>query len=75
VSRAQFVAKAIRTAERALGVPAGWWGAYVDVRGPGGRRVQFGQMHGSRCWVVSVNGKRISGHDSRIGAIAKAVRS
>ena len=32
--------KVIREAERALGVPAGWWGAWRDVFGPGGAHVR-----------------------------------
>lgn len=72
MTREQFIAKATRNAERHLRIPPGWWGTYRDVRGPGGRRVRFGQMNGCRGWIVSVGGKTISGHSSRPSAIAKA---
>ena len=39
MTREKFIDSAVREAERKLGVPAGWWGTYRDVRGPGGRRV------------------------------------
>lgn len=70
MTREKFIDSAVREAERKLGVPAGWWGTYRDVRGPGGRRVYFGNG-----WAVSIRGKVISRHDSRAGAIAKARRS
>ena len=75
MTRKKFIDSAVREAERKLGVPAGWWGTYRDVRGPGGRRVYFGSANGCRGWIVSINGKPITAHDSRSGAIAKARRS
>lgn len=63
-----FVAAAIRDAERRLGIPAGWWGTYRDVHGPGGWRVR----NSGSGWFLSRNGKRVSGHDSRSFAISKA---
>ena len=72
MTRAQFIARAVSDRERAIGVPVGWWGTWIDVRGPKGQRVH--RTNGGRFWIVSVKGRTISGHDSRKGAIAKARR-
>lgn len=69
MTRKEFEAKAIREAEKALGVPAGWWGTWRDVRGPRGVRVRYS---GRFTWTLSQRGKRISKHDSRSFAITKA---
>lgn len=72
MTREQFVEKAVRKAEIALHVPAGWWGTYLDVHAPGGIRVRWS---GSRKhWVVSHDGKILGRNDRRTGAIARAKR-
>jgi len=71
MTRKAFEAKAIREAERKLGLPLQWWGSYTDVHGPLGRRVRFS----GNAWVFSINGKVVSKHDSRSSAIKKAVKS
>lgn len=75
MTKEDFDAKALRAAERAIGVPPGWWGTWRDVRGPLGQRVYFS----SGAWVVarssiSFPGRwlRRSRHDSRSFAIGKA---
>jgi len=75
MTRKDFEKKAIKTAERDLGVPAGWWGTLRDVQGPEGQRVQF--MREGRCgghWKISLRGKLVSRHDSRAFAIRKATK-
>lgn len=85
MTRKEFEAKAVRDAERKLGVPPGWWGTYTGVTN-GCVRVMFSSH--SRAWVVSrldfdddklVRGVRggavwrvVSKHDSRSFAISKA---
>jgi len=68
VTRKQFEQRAVREAERGIGVPADWWGTWKDVRGPNGERVRFS----GRCWTVSLDGQRISQHDSRAYAMRRA---
>jgi hypothetical protein len=71
VTREQFVAKAVREAERALHVPAGWWGTWREVHSPdGGVLVRFS----AGVWLVVVGSLRVSRHDSRSYAIKKAQR-
>lgn len=69
MTREQFVAKAAREAERALGIPLGWWGDYRHVYGPNGERVFFS----SGGWTCAV-GEQRSRHDSRAFALGKALR-
>ena len=67
MTRREFEARAIRNAERYLGVPAGWWGTWRDVT-DGVARVRFT----GRAWRLWRRGKKVSDHDSRSGAIRKA---
>lgn len=67
-NRKEFEKKAIREAEKALGVPEGWWGDYRHVRGPKGVEVRFLAGGG---WSLRQNGKLVSKHDSRPFAINK----
>lgn len=67
MNREQWVEKAVREAERKIGVPRGWWGTWTHVHGPG-VSVRFG----GRAWVIRANGRIVSRHDSRVGAIRKA---
>lgn len=69
MTRAEFEAKAIRSEEKRLYVPPGWWGTWGDVTN-GKVRVRFS----GRCWTISVGGKRVSQHDARGNAISKAKR-
>ena len=69
MTRQQFIDKATRVAERDLGIPAGWWGTWRDVYGPGGIRVSFMASGG---WHLTQRGKSVSKHDSRAFAITKA---
>ena len=71
MTRKQFEAKAIREAERMLGVPAGWWGTWQHVQGPGNVHVRHGF---SNRWTIRQGTVLVSRHDSRSGAIAKASR-
>jgi hypothetical protein len=73
-TRAKFVHAAVLAAEREMRIPRGWWGVYRDVRGPSGQRAYYGVSSGTRCWIVSHNGKRVSAHDSRRSAIRKAAK-
>lgn len=68
MTRQEFFAKAIRTAERALYVPTGWWGRWRDVTN-GTVRVAWSRSGG---WRITVGGHVISRHDSRSSAIRKA---
>ena len=69
MTRAEFVARAVRTAERDLRVPAGWWGTWRDLHAPSGARVR----HGGNVWTVrDRSGRVVSKHDSRRVAIRKA---
>lgn len=68
MTRSQFTARAIRNAERDLGVPPGWWGTWRDVT-DGAVRVSVYARSG---WKITLRGKRISTHDSRSFAITKA---
>lgn len=68
MTRKQFEEKAIRTVERGLQIPSGWWGLYGDVQSPNGVRVR---CSGFQIWTVSVHGKRVSRHSTRVAAIAK----
>ena len=68
MTRAQFEERAIREAEKRLGIPVGWWGTYSNVFGPAGERVYFYAPG----WTVKFRGQMVSRHDSRAYAIAKA---
>ena len=69
MTRKDFETKAIRAAERTLHLPRGWWGTYSAIYSPGGLvTVRFS----GRCWVVRCDGRIVSKHDSRFGAIKKA---
>ena len=70
-SREEFVAAAVREAERRLNVPAGWWGTYKHVRAPGGAAVRSG-LNGWR--IYGATGRFVSAHDSRAYAIKKAAK-
>jgi hypothetical protein len=73
MTRDEFEAKAIRAAEKALRIPAGWWGTYRDVCAWYGTlfvRVRFSVSY----WVLSIDGKVASKHDSRGSAISKGSR-
>ena len=71
MTRAQFEERAIRQAEKRLGIPAGWWGEYSHVWGPAGEHVYY-QVRNRFIWAVSVDGRLVSRHESRAYAIAKA---
>jgi hypothetical protein len=67
MTRAQFVAMAVKAAERQLGVPPGWWGTWRDVT-DGTVRVRWtGQW-----WRISCAGIEIGRGDSRPNSIARA---
>ena len=68
MTRVEFIARAIKEAERAIGFPSGWWGRWRDATNGTGR------VHWSgRVWFISWrSGKRISRHDSKVSAIRKA---
>lgn len=68
MTRKQFEKAAIRAAERALKVPAGWWGTWQHVCGPNGAEVRFAR---GGHWVLRHKGKIVSKHDSRAFAIVK----
>lgn len=71
MTRQQFIARAVRTAERNLGIPQGWWGTWRDFTN-GTVRVR---LRGSWEWRVTwCSGTEISRHDSRAGAIRKAAK-
>lgn len=69
MTREQFIERAIKAEERRLGIPPGWWGERIDVRGPQGQRVRLANGY---VWVFSFYGGEVSRHDSRAFAIAKA---
>ena len=71
MTRKQFEERAIRSKEQLLGIPCGWWGTYNDVT-DGSRRVH--RSRGGGTWIVSLDGKIVSRHDSRCFAIRKAAR-
>lgn len=70
MTRPEFVERATRDAEKKLSIPRGWWGTWRDVSGPNGQRVLFS----AGVWTVSLNGVRISRHDSRPFALRKAAK-
>jgi hypothetical protein len=72
-TRKDFERKAIREAERKLGVPAGWWGDYQHVRGPRGVAVRFAASRGGH-WILRQRGAIVSRHDSRAVAIRKGAK-
>lgn len=78
MTRAEFVARATRAAEKALFIPRGWWGIYRHVTGPAeGGLVHVKYMAGGGWRVVlELDGalSTVSKHDSRPSAIAKARR-
>lgn len=69
MTRQAFIERAIRDAERRLGVPSGWWGTWRHVTN-GWTRVR----NTGRVWRISAGGRKVSDHDSRSNAIRKAVR-
>lgn len=69
MTREQFITKAIRTAERLLLVPPGWWGTWADRRGPNGARVTIAQAGSYVAWR---RGKKIGAYDTRATAIKHA---
>ena len=69
MTRKEWEARTLRAGEKALRLPAGWWGTYAEVRSPRGVRVKFS----GRCWTVrDRKGVIVSKHDSRDSAIKKA---
>lgn len=68
MTRKEFEKKAIREAEKTLGVPEGWWGNWRHVQGPKGVEVKFLAGGG---WALKQKGKIVSKHDSRSFAIGK----
>jgi hypothetical protein len=70
MTRKQFIAQAIREHERRCSLPPGWWGSWREFAGPAGQTVRFSGRSGP--WIVRLNGKKISRHDCRSGALAKA---
>lgn len=70
MTRAEFVAKATRKAQQAIGVPGNWWGTWDEVTN-GTIRVTF-MRGGSGGWRISRGKTTISNHASRSSAIAKA---
>lgn len=68
MTRPEFIAKAIHSAEKSLGIPAGWWGTWRHVQGPRGQEVRCT----GQCWIVRYRGAVVSRHDVRSGAIGKA---
>jgi hypothetical protein len=70
MTRAQFVARAVRAAERELRIPRGWWGTWRDFAN-GKVRVH---LVGTWRWHVTRRGVLVSKHDSRSGAIGKAAK-
>lgn len=71
MTRKQFEKKAIREAERRIGAPAGWWGTWRHLHGPGGIVVRA--LPGG-VWSIQQDGVLVSKHDSRAYALRKAVR-
>ncbi len=75
MTRKEFEEKAIREAEKTLHLPEGWWGNYRHLYGPGGIEVRFvSSSTSSTYWSARKNGKEVSRHDSRDGAIRKGVK-
>lgn len=70
MTRAKFIEKAVRAAERTLDIPAGWWGTYLKIDGPRGERVRFSQTWSE--WSVVNRDGRKSWHDGRAAAIRAA---
>ena len=71
MTRKEWEKKALRQAERDLGVPEGWWGDYQTIYAPNGASVRFSRVRSS--WVVRDRKAAIvSTHDGRDGAIRKA---
>jgi hypothetical protein len=70
VTRAQFIARAIRAAEREFRIPRGWWGTWRDVTNG---KVRVHLVRGW-CWRVTRRGVLVSDHDSRPSAIGKAAK-
>ena len=68
MTRRQFESKAVREAERLLGIPPGWWGTWGNIYGPGGRRVRFS----GRWWTVRVGKTLVGKYSGRSFAISKA---
>jgi len=71
-ARDEFVAVAVRDAEKRIGVPPGWCGTWFDVRGCLGERVYWSNATSS--WVFKHHGHKISSHNGRVLAIRKAVK-
>lgn len=70
MTRGQFVARAIRAAERDLRVPPGWRGTWRDVTN-GKVRVH---LTARRYWRITRAGVELSRHDSRDAEIRKAAK-
>ena len=70
MTRDQFVARAVRGVEKAIAVPAGWWGTFTDVRSPRGVRVH---VRGVR-WLVTGRALPTEGFDLRSDAMRAARR-
>ena len=68
MTREQFITQAIREHERRNSLPAGWWGGWREFSGPDGQSVRFS----CGVWIVRLRGAKVSRHDSRGGALAKA---
>jgi hypothetical protein len=69
MTRRQFEAKAVKTEQRRLGIPAGWWGRWTDVTN-GYMRVYFR----GGCWRVAGCGIAVTKHNLRAIAIKRAVK-
>jgi len=73
MTRDEFVSKAVRKAERRLGLPEGWWGTYERVHAPNGHAsVRWSPI--GRWRIYGLTGAFISTHDSRAYAVKKLVR-
>ncbi len=69
MTRKAWETKALREAERKLGVPEGWWGTYVQIETPHGIRVRFS----GRDWIVrNREGAVVTRRSTRTSAIAAA---
>jgi len=70
MTRAQFIARAVRAAERELRIPPGWWGTWRDFTNG---KVRVHLVRGW-CWRITRRGVLVSTHDSRMSSIATAVK-
>ena len=79
VTREQFIARAVKDAERTIDAPPGWWGIWRDMRGPNGERVRFApgvRPHGALndAWTATNRDGSKSRHGSRAAAVKAAVK-